>query len=41
MLPPRNPDLALTTARLKLVAATKQVLANALDMIGVVAPDAM
>jgi arginyl-tRNA synthetase len=41
VLPPRNPDLALTKARLKLVAATKQVLASGLDLIGVSAPDRM
>jgi arginyl-tRNA synthetase len=41
VLPPRNPDPALTRARLKLVAATKQVLASGLDLIGVSAPDRM
>jgi len=41
VLPPRNPDLALTKARLKLVAATKQVLASGLDLIGVSAPERM
>lgn len=41
VLPPRNPDLALTKARLKLVAATKQVLARGLDLIGVSAPERM
>jgi arginyl-tRNA synthetase len=41
VLPPRNPDLALTHARLKLVAATKQTLASGLDLIGVSAPDRM
>ena len=41
VLPPRNPDLALTNARLKLVAATKQVLASGLDLIGVSAPERM
>jgi arginyl-tRNA synthetase len=34
-------DPALQAARLKLAAAARQVLANALDMIGVVAPDSM
>jgi arginyl-tRNA synthetase len=34
-------DAALQSARLKLAAAARQVLANALDSIGVVAPDAM
>jgi arginyl-tRNA synthetase len=41
VLPPRNPDLALTNARLKLVAATRQVLASGLDLIGVSAPERM
>jgi arginyl-tRNA synthetase len=41
VLPPRNPDLSLTKARLKLVAATKQVLASGLDLIGVSAPQRM
>jgi arginyl-tRNA synthetase len=41
VLPPRNPDPALTRARLKLVAATKQVLASGLDLIGVSAPERM
>jgi len=41
VLPPRNPDRALTDARLKLVAATKQVLAAGLDLIGVSAPERM
>jgi arginyl-tRNA synthetase len=41
VLPPRNPDLALTNARLKLVAATRQVLASGLALIGVSAPDRM
>jgi arginyl-tRNA synthetase len=41
VLPPRNPDLALTKARLKLVAATKQVLASGLDLMGVSAPERM
>jgi arginyl-tRNA synthetase len=41
VLPPRNPDLALTTARLKLVAATRQVLASGLNLIGVSAPQRM
>ena len=41
VLPPRNPDLALTNARLKLVAATKQVLASGLELIGVSAPERM
>jgi arginyl-tRNA synthetase len=41
VLPPRNPDLALTNARLKLVAATKLALASGLDLIGVSAPDRM
>jgi arginyl-tRNA synthetase len=36
-----NDDPALQAARLKLAAAVRQVLANALDMIGVAAPDAM
>jgi arginyl-tRNA synthetase len=34
-------DPAVRRARLKLAAAARQVLANALDVIGVVAPDAM
>jgi arginyl-tRNA synthetase len=34
-----DPDLQ--AARLKLTAAARQVLANALDLIGVVAPDSM
>lgn len=34
-------DDALTAARLKLAASARQVLANALDLIGVTAPDAM
>jgi arginyl-tRNA synthetase len=34
-------DTALQAARLKLAAAVRQVLANALDLIGVQAPDAM
>lgn len=34
-------DASLQAARLKLAAAARQVLANALDLIGVVAPDAM
>jgi arginyl-tRNA synthetase len=34
-------DPALQAARLKLAAAARQVLANALDLIGVHAPDAM
>jgi arginyl-tRNA synthetase len=34
-------DAALTAARLKLAAAARQVLANALDLIGVAAPDSM
>ncbi len=41
VLPPRNPDPALTKARLKLVAATKQVLASCLELIGVSAPERM
>ena len=41
VLQPRNPDLALTHARLKLVAATRQVLASGLDLIGVTAPERM
>jgi len=41
VLPPRNPDLMLTKARLKLVAATRQVLASGLDLIGVTAPERM
>jgi arginyl-tRNA synthetase len=41
VLPPRNPDRALTDARLKLVAATKQVLASGLELIGVSAPERM
>ncbi|MFN8633286.1 MAG: arginine--tRNA ligase [Chloroflexota bacterium] len=41
VLPPRNPDLALTNARLKLVAATRQVLASGLGLMGVSAPDRM
>ena len=41
VLPPRNPDRALTNARLKLVAATKQVLASGLELMGVSAPDRM
>jgi arginyl-tRNA synthetase len=34
-------DPALQAARLKLAAAARQVLANALDLVGVVAPDSM
>jgi arginyl-tRNA synthetase len=34
-------DLSLQSARLKLAAAARQVLATALDLIGVVAPDSM
>jgi arginyl-tRNA synthetase len=34
-------DLALQSARLKLAAAARQVLATALDLIGVLAPDSM
>jgi arginyl-tRNA synthetase len=34
-------DVGLQAARLKLAASARQVLANALDMIGVVAPDSM
>jgi arginyl-tRNA synthetase len=34
-------DLPLQAARLKLAAAARQVLANALDLVGVVAPDSM
>jgi arginyl-tRNA synthetase len=41
VLPPRNPDAALAKARLKLVAATKAVLAGGLDLIGVTAPERM
>lgn len=41
VLPPRNPDLALTKARLKLVAATRQVLASGLELMGVSAPQRM
>jgi arginyl-tRNA synthetase len=41
VLPPRNPDAALANARLKLVAATKAVLAGGLDLIGVTAPERM
>jgi arginyl-tRNA synthetase len=41
VLPPRNPDLALTKARLKLVAGTRQVLASGLDLMGVSAPERM
>jgi arginyl-tRNA synthetase len=36
-----NADPALQAARLKLAAAARQVLANALDLIGVSAPDSM
>ncbi|HEX8969905.1 MAG TPA: arginine--tRNA ligase [Chloroflexota bacterium] len=36
-----NDDPGLQSARLKLAAAARQVLANALDLIGVVAPDSM
>lgn len=41
VLPPRNTDLELTKSRLKLVAATRQVLASALALIGVSAPERM
>ncbi|MCC7372692.1 MAG: arginine--tRNA ligase [Chloroflexi bacterium] len=41
VLPPRNPDLGLTKARLKLVAATRQVLASGLALMGVSAPERM
>ncbi|HYY89312.1 MAG TPA: DALR anticodon-binding domain-containing protein, partial [Chloroflexota bacterium] len=34
-------DAALQAARLKLAAAARQVLANALDLIGVQAPESM
>src|SRR5205823_1881261 len=34
-------DLRLQRARLKLAAGARQVLANALDLIGVLAPDSM
>jgi arginyl-tRNA synthetase len=34
-------DLRVQSARLKLAAAARQVLANALDLIGVLAPDSM
>jgi arginyl-tRNA synthetase len=34
-------DQRVQGARLKLAAAARQVLANALDLIGVVAPDSM
>jgi len=34
-------NLAVQGARLKLAAAARQVLANALDLIGVLAPDSM
>jgi arginyl-tRNA synthetase len=34
-------DARLSAARLALVAATRQVLANALRMLGVAAPDSM
>jgi len=34
-------DRALQAARLKLAAAARQVLANALDLVGVIAPDSM
>jgi arginyl-tRNA synthetase len=34
-------DAALTAARLALVDATRSVLANALDLLGISAPDAM
>ena len=35
------PDKALQSARLKLAAAARQTLANALDLIGVSAPSSM
>jgi len=41
VLPPRNPDPALTKARLRLVAATKLVLGAGLELIGVAAPERM
>jgi arginyl-tRNA synthetase len=34
-------DRSMQAARLKLAAAARQVLANALDLVGVIAPDAM
>ena len=34
-------DRAMQAARLKLAAAARQVVANALDLIGVAAPDSM
>jgi arginyl-tRNA synthetase len=34
-------DRSVQAARLKLAAAARQVLANALDMVGVIAPDSM
>jgi arginyl-tRNA synthetase len=34
-------DPALQAARLKLAAAVRQVLATALDLVGVTAPDSM
>jgi arginyl-tRNA synthetase len=36
-----GPDAAVTAARLLLVQAVRQVLANALGMLGVAAPEAM
>jgi len=37
----RGDDLGVQSARLKLAAAARQVLASALDLVGVLAPDAM
>jgi arginyl-tRNA synthetase len=34
-------DADLTAARLALVAATRSVIANALDLLGISAPDSM
>lgn len=41
ILPPKQTDAALTQARLALAGAAKQVLARALDLIGVNAPETM
>ncbi|MDA2917723.1 DALR anticodon-binding domain-containing protein, partial [Nitrospinae bacterium AH_259_B05_G02_I21] len=36
-----GPDAAVTAARLVLAQAVRQVLANALELLGVAAPEAM
>lgn len=41
ILPPKQTDAALTRARLELAVAAKTVLARALDLVGVTAPETM